>query len=243
MTRIEPHLHRSDWLEPHEACPCSECKELRGPEPYYDDGTAVIHHGDCRTILPTLKGDILITDPPFNVGKDYGTSTDDLATDEYVELMRLVAEHGPERQAWVTPNVHLPLFFELLGPEARLVVVRRGAKGPKRWGWYDQFDTILARGKPTRAESNLWDGIRLKGEGYFFREEHYDHPGYTPYALISKLVGLMAEPGQTVIDPFAGTGTTLVAAKSLGCRAHGIELDLKWCDVAAGRLAQEVLAA
>lgn len=215
------------------------------PTPYYNDGRALLYHGDCRDLLELacIDADVLITDPPFNVGKDYGASQDDLATDEYAALMRYVADYGPERQAWVTPNVRLPLFLELLGPEARPVIVRRGAQGPKRWGWYDQFDLLLVRGKPTRYESNLWDGIRLKGEGYFFREEHYDHPGYTPYALISKLVGLMAEPGQTIVDPFAGTGTTLVAAKSLGCRAHGMELEQRWCAIAASRLAQEVLAA
>jgi site-specific DNA-methyltransferase (adenine-specific) len=221
----------------------SDDREWGPPVPFYDDGRASLYLGDCREWLPRLTSDVLVTDPPFNVGKDYGASTDDLASDEYAELMRAVAELGPARQAWVTPTNRLTLFSQLLGPDARPVVVRRGAKGPKRWGWYDQFDMILVRGKPTRWESNLWDGIRLKGEGYFFREEHYDHPGYTPYALISKLVGLMAEPGQVVIDPFAGTGTTLVAAKSLGCHALGIELEQRWCDIASSRLCQEVLAA
>lgn len=208
---------------------------------WYSDKQVRLIHGDCRDHLAGIDADVLVTDPPFNVGKDYGASKDDLASDEYAALMRYVAEEGPERQAWVTPTNRLTLFSQLLGEDARPVVVRRGAKGPKRFGWYDQFDLILVRGKPTRWESNLWDGIRLKGEGYFFREEHYDHPGYTPYALISKLVGLMAEPGQTVVDPFAGTGTTLVAAKSLGCQAVGTELERRWCDIATSRLVQQVM--
>ncbi len=214
-----------------------------GMQPYYDDGVVTIYHGDCRAVLPTLRSpnDVLITDPPFNVGKNYGASDDSLASEEYAALMDLIATRGPQNQAWVTPTNRLLLFCEKLGHEARPVVVRRGAQGPKRWGWYDQFDMILVRGKPTRWESNLWDGIRLKGEGYFFREEHYDHPGYTPYAVISKLVGLMATPESVVWDPFVGTGTTLVAAKSLGARAVGIEIEERYCEIAAKRLAQEVL--
>jgi DNA modification methylase len=217
-----------------------------GPRPYYEDEFVTLYHGDARDILPTIPrypGDVLITDPPFNVGKDYGTSDDTLPTEEYEALMELVANVGPETQAWVTPTNRLELFCRKLGARARPVIVRRGAQGPKRWGWYDQFDMLLVRGKPTRWESNLWDGIRLKGEGYYFREEHYDHPGYTPYALISKLVGLMATSERTVWEPFAGTGTTLVAAKSLGAKAIGVEIDERWCDVAASRLAQGVLAA
>lgn len=209
------------------------------PTPYYADDTVTLYRGDCRERL--LDGDVLVTDPPFNVGKNYGASKDDLPTSEYADLMRWIAEDGPERQAWITPTNRLALFASLLGDDARPVVVRRGAQGPKRWGWYDQFDLILVRGRPLRWESNLWDGIRLKGEGYFFREEDYGHPGYTPYPLTARLVGLMAAPGETVVDPFAGTGTTLVAAKACGCFARGVEFGDEWCQIAARRLAQDVL--
>lgn len=223
----------------------AQSKLRRGtPAVFYEDEFVTLYCGDCRDVGADLgRADVLITDPPFNVGKDYGASDDSLPTEEYSALMRYLADNGPETQAWVTPTNRLTLFSEALGHDARPVVVRRGAQGPKRWGWYDQFDLLLVRGRPTRWESNLWDGIRLKGEGYFFREEHYDHPGYTPYALTSKLVGLMATPGQTIFEPFAGTGTTLVAAKSLGCKAVGVELDERWCRIAAQRLGQGVLHA
>lgn len=88
-----------------------------------------IYHGDCRDILPCVWPQVLITDPPFNVGKDYGTSKDDLATEEYECLMRLVAgPAAPEPQAWVTPTNRLALFSTLLA-SAYPVVVRRGAQG------------------------------------------------------------------------------------------------------------------
>lgn len=211
------------------------------PKPYYQDDSVTIYHGDCLDVLCYVAGDALVTDPPFNVGKDYGESTDDLSASMYESTMEMVSALGPYRQAWVVPTNRLALFARLLGDEARPVVIRRGAKGPKRWGWYDQFDMALVRGKPNEYVSNLWDNIRLKGEGYFFREESYGHPGYTPYAILARLTGLLTPAGGTVIDPFSGTGTTLVAAKSQGLRAVGIELDERWCEIAAERLCQSVM--
>jgi DNA modification methylase len=85
----------------------------------------------------------------------------------------------------------------------------------------------------------LWEDIRLKGEGYFFHEETYGHPGYTPYGICSRLIDLLGQDG--IIDPFCGTGTSLRAAKDRGIKAIGVELDEHWCEVAAKRMAQEVL--
>jgi site-specific DNA-methyltransferase (adenine-specific) len=215
--------------------------------PYYDDGTCVIYHGDCREVLPALRETdddttLIVTDPPFNVGKDYGDPLADAQNDrDYLAMMRLVHAEGAARQAWITPTKRLSLFASVLGPEARPVVVRRGAQGPKRWGWYDQFDLVLVLGEPNRYLSNLWDDIRLKGEGYFFHEDTYGHDGYTPYPLMARLVGLMLDEDRSVCDPFMGTGTTLVAAKAAGARGVGIELNERYCEIAAKRLAQEVL--
>jgi site-specific DNA-methyltransferase (adenine-specific) len=89
--------------------------------------------------------------------------------------------------------------------------------------------------------SDLWDGIRLKGEGYFFREETYGHPGYTPKPIMHRCVTLLSPEGGTVLDPFCGTGTTLRAAKDLGRKAIGIEIEERYCEIAAKRMAQTVM--
>ncbi len=212
------------------------------PKPYYQDEACAIYHGDCREVLPRLDltAATMVTDPPFNVGKDYGACSDSLPAHEYRELVAAVVACGSGREGWVAPKVRLPLFFELM-PDARLVIVKRGAHGPRRWGWYDQFDTLLVRGKPRYPFRNLWEDIRLKGEGYFFREHDYGHPGYTPYPLLARLVDLLSEPGGLVAEPFCGSGTTLLAAKNLGRKAIGIEIEERYCEIAAKRLAQEVL--
>lgn len=67
-----------------------------------------------------------------------------------------------------------------------------------------------------------------------------DHPCPKPLNLYLWLVGQCSEPGQLIIDPFAGSGTTLLAAKQLNRRAIGIEIEEKYCEIAAKRLSQEV---
>lgn len=208
--------------------------------PYYADDHVTLYHGDCREVAAHVGPvEVVVTDPPFNVGKDYGTTRDDMDPAEYEAMLAAVAG-ACERQAWVTPTNRLSMFSRVLGDAALPVVVVRGAQGPKRWGWFDQFDIVLVRGKPSRYVSNLWSDIRLKGEGYFFREDDFGHPGYTPMPLMARLVGLLSTSGP-VLDPFAGTGTTLIAAKRAGIRSIGVEVDERYCEVAANRLRQEVL--
>lgn len=70
-----------------------------------------------------------------------------------------------------------------------------------------------------------------------------DHPCPKPLPLMRELVELFTDPGETILDPFAGSGTTLVAAKQLGRKAIGIELNEEWCQVAVDRLTVGLQAA
>jgi site-specific DNA-methyltransferase (adenine-specific) len=210
--------------------------------PYYEHEGITIYNADCRDILPYLDPvDLVLTDPPYNCGKDYGTFKDNLSEADYQDFMEHVAHFSralATNQFWVAPRYQVPFFFKIL-PGSHLVVIRRGAMGPYRGGWSDQFEIALAVGKPSRPEKDLWDDIRLKGEGYFFREETYEHPGYTPYPIMARAAELLSI--ESLCDPFSGTGTSLVAAKQLGRKAIGIEIEEKYCEIAVKRLAQEVL--
>lgn len=211
-------------------------------KPYYEENGITIYHGDCRDILPNLpKVDLVLTDPPYNCGKDYGTYKDNLPAEEYKEFMKVVVGFCRDiatNQFWVAPRYQLPMWSELIS-DYHLIVVRRAAMGPFRGGWSDQFEICLSVGKPRRCVSDLWDTIRLKGEGYFFREETFNHPGYTPYPIMSKAIDLLSD--DIICDPFCGTGTSLVAAKNLGRKAIGIEISEEYCRIAVQRLAQGVL--
>ncbi len=200
-------------------------------------GDCTLYCGDCLEVLPMLdRVDAVITDPPYNVGKDYGTHNDAMTEEEYGEwsLARVNACLTlADNQFWVAPRYKMALWLNLL-PKSHMVVIRRGAAGPYRQGWSDQFETALAIGKPAKAYSDLWSDIRLKGEGYFFREDSFGHPGYTPYPIMARAVSLLAP--ESACDPFMGTGTTGIACVKLGRKFTGIELDPEWFDKACKRI-------
>lgn len=215
-------------------------------KPYFQDDAVTIYHGDCREILPQLteKVDLVLTDPPYNAGKDYGEGSNDkmVPTEYEVWCSECVAAALPkaDNQFWVAPRYQLALWLSLL-PKSHLIVIPRGAGGPFRGGWSDQFEIALAIGKPLRCMPDLWKGIRLKGEGYFFREETYGHPGYTPKPIFDRAITLLSAVSTVVLDPFCGTGTSLRAAKDLGRKAIGIEIEERYCEIAAKRMSQSVL--
>ncbi len=220
-------------------------------KPYYDEDGITIYHADCRDVLSDLpQAAAVVTDPPYNVGKDYGGHDDAMATADYEHWVSAVTKKcigAATRQFWLIPPLKLNLWLTHL-PNAHVIVITRGAVGPVRGqrgpghpGWQDQYQLALSIGRPVVNSPNLWDGIRLKGEGYFFREYTYNHPGYTPYPIMRKAVELLSECGDVIVEPFSGTGTTLRAAKDTGRKAIGIEINERYCEIAAKRLAQRCL--
>ena len=208
--------------------------------PYYEQDGITLYHGDCRDVLPALSAvDVVVTDPPYNVGKDYGVASDDLDADEYAAFMSAVVAECRRLtgyQAWVAPRYKMAVWWSLL-PEAHEIVIPMRAGNAIRQGWSSKFSTVLAIGKPLDGHpDDLWEGIRHRGEGYYFREDTYEHPGYTPEPIMRRAIETMSRPGALVLDPFVGTGTTLCAAKSLGRRAIGIEINEDYCRIAVERL-------
>jgi DNA modification methylase len=200
-------------------------------------GDATLIHADCRDVLPTtdaLGG--LVTDPPFNVGKDYGVHNDSMPEPEYLawigDILKMCARITS--QQWVVvPTSKLRLFWEML-PTAELVIVPMSAGYAVRSGWTQKWAGLLVAGNPPKNPWNLWEGIRHRGEGYFFREETYGHPGYTPQAIMTRAVKTSAL--DSILDPFMGTGTSGVAAIENGCKFVGIEINRKYFDIACERI-------
>jgi len=216
------------------------------PTPYYQDDAVTIYHAGCRDILPRLEPgsiDLVLTDPPYNAGKDYGAASDALPDDEYACLMREVVRMAlllSHNQFWVAPRYQALLWLGLL-PGSHEIVIPMTAGYAVRQGWASKFTTALAIGTPRYHAPDLWEGIRHRGEGYFFREDTHGHPGYTPYPIMARAIDLLCPEGGVVLDPFMGSGTTLRAAKDLGRKAIGIEIEERYCEIAAKRMAQSVL--
>ncbi len=192
---------------------------------------------DCRDILPGLSAiDAVVTDPPFNVGKDYGVHKDAMPDAEYFEWMEFIL--GECRRIalqnwWVIPTSKMLAFWKMM-PSAQQVVIPMAAGYAVRNGWTQKFSSMLVEGKPLKNPWNLWDGIRHRGEGYFFRENTFGHPGYTPFPIMSRAI--VSSGAMSVLDPFCGTGTTGVAAVEAGCEFTGIELNPEYFDLACSRI-------
>jgi len=216
---------------------------------YYQDSYCTIYHGDCREVLPEVGDvDLVLTDPPYGVGKLVGgiskarnknhyASHDD--TEEFVEtvvvpviitciekVQRVVLTPG-SRCMWLYPR-----------PYCTGVFYYPAGAGMSRWG-FNCWQPILFYGKDPYGGTLGKHNARRSTEA---SDKSIDHPCPKPIGDWKWLLDRASKEGETILDPFMGSGTTLRAAKDLQRHAIGIELEEKYCEIAAKRLAQEVLA-
>lgn len=214
--------------------------------PYYTDDMVTLYHGDCREVTEWLTADVLVTDPPYGVDWTanaitwYGMKGErapvvrvDGDRDTVVRDTVLAAWGGRPAVVFGSwriprpPNVRHLLIWHKLGRNP----------GPLSTPWFSAHEEIYVLG----------DGFRGKPEQSVYRttENRAQAPGIDGHPT-PKPVGLMERllakcPPGVVADPCAGSGSTLVAAKQLGRRAVGVELDERYCEAAAKRLCQDVL--
>lgn len=218
--------------------------------PYYQDDLVTIYHGDARDWRDVGLFDVVVTDPPYGVGfqgkntkhtkrhdSGYGSieDTPTYVDDVVVPIVASLVADG--RRAVLTPG--LRSMFRYPQPAAVGTIFYPSGAGMGPWGFtcsqpifYYGKDPYLAAGMGSRPDSfSSTESV----------DEHNPHPCPKPIGTMRWLVVKASLPGETILDPFAGSGTTLVAAKELGRRAIGIELDERWCEWAAIRCSQEVL--
>lgn len=228
-----------------------------GIEPYYEDDAVTIYHGDCREILPALEADVVITDPPYGIGLVTKTSDfrDSAAFDRGQSLQASVLyDDDPDRIRALIAAMFPPLLerisralvfagprmlFAYPEPAAMGGVFMPNGAGRCSWG-FQCVHPILYYGK----DPFLVDGKGGRPNGFRDEQpnrEEIDHPCPKPLKWMRWAVERSSRPGEMVVDPFMGSGTTLRAAKDFGRKAIGIELEEKYCEIAAKRMGQEVL--
>lgn len=211
-------------------------------EPYYADDLVTLYHGDCLELTEWLAADVLVTDPPYGMSYDSGRVSGrsrPIANDATPEVRdRVLGLWGSRPWAafgtWRVPR-----------PEATgqvLVWDKTDGVGPGMGDLTSAFGTshedIYLGGRWGKQKVRRGSVIRTS-RGMSSLVGAIGHPTPKPVDLMQTLI-LAAPPG-VIADPFAGSGSTLVAAKALGRRAIGVELEERYCEIAARRLAQDAL--
>lgn len=234
---------------------------MKAPTPYYDEGGITLYLGDCLRLLPRLDlgiNGMCITDPPYNARKNYGPATND---------NRL----WPDWVRWLNKRFgrweeSCPETLMFLSQTAYRHYVRHSRRD-MYWSaiWHKPLSmAVCAAPFMPHWEHICYFGERKKGQvrhadGTFVKhsapgwgsdvftanieigKDRFGHPTPKPMKLMREIVGRVAGDVEFILDPFAGSGTTLRAAKDLGVRAIGIEIDERHCAQAVRRLQQGVL--
>jgi len=209
--------------------------------PYYQDDAVTIYHGDCREILPTLDSvDLVLTDPPYGMkyqpDKSHPTNTR-RSTREWEPIYGDDSPFGPA--PWLVFSAAILwganwYSSRLPASGGWLVFNKRGDGMPSTNDFGDcELAWTNVMGAP-RLFSHMWHG------GARSYSEPVLHPSQKPVALMRWCLGFVPHATMT-LDPFMGSGTTLRAAKDLGRKAIGIEIEEHYCEIAADRMAQMVL--
>ena len=225
-------------------------------KPYYEHGGIQIFHGDCRDILPCLPrrwATVVITDPPFSVPVKYHDSEGNHArgwgdlivmepffSQVFKGLREAVADSG---QVYICcDGITYPVFFKAsysLWPRSHMIVWYKPT-GRRGNGWKHSHELVLHLATPFTEYSEAFnqDVIGIMPVRTLDRE----HPAEKPGELWDFL--LEAAPDKKAVrllDPFMGSGETMMRAKQIEGQAIGIEIEERYCEIAAKRLAQEVM--
>lgn len=209
--------------------------------PYYEESGITIYHGDCREILPSLpKVDLVLTDPPYGIGYGGGWGTKTIHTKQHVKTEKIKGDDQPFNPSLWLNFEHVAMFgaqhyYDRLPSGGTLHVWdKRGEYLPFYTADCDMI--WINRKEVGRIFRCVWRGLCRETE----HDQRIEHPTQKPMRVMRWLLEMFPDADVT-LDPFMGSGTTLRAAKDLGRKAIGIEIEERYCEIAANRLRQEVL--
>lgn len=206
-------------------------------KPYYSEKGITIYCGDCTELGFSTDFDLLVTDPPY--GMKFQSNY------RIIKHGEIAGDDALPKDAlchWITLAKRAAYVFcrwdnipEFSGQTSVLAWVKNNwSMGDLQHEHGRQWEAIMFYAKD-RHEFNK----RIPDVLFDDRTGNDLHPTQKPVSLIKKLIE--CNVGDLIVDPFMGSGTTLRAAKDLGRRAIGIEIEEKYCEIAAKRLSQEVL--
>ena len=203
---------------------------------YYQDESVTLYHGDCREVTAWLEADVLVTDPPYGMAYASGWPASwprSVANDATAEVRDAIIAAWGARPALVFGTWRVPKPMGV----AQTLIWDKGddpGMGDLSFPWGSFWEEVYAFGSgfTGKRQNGILRGWRCPKSGRA-------PPTPKPLGLMGHLID-RCPPG-TIADPFAGSGSTLVAAKQLGRHAIGVELEERYCEVIARRLSQGVL--
>jgi hypothetical protein len=215
-------------------------------KPYFEFGGISIYHGDCREILPQLgRFDLLCCDPPYGIKRDKGMGGQGYDGFGKCEKRNPRAYEGD----WDAEAPSREMLAAIIGAADRSIIwggnyFAANLPPSTKWLVWDKCQTMPSFSDAELAWTNLSGTatkmFRLNGSGLMAVEQDRWHPTQKPLALMKWCLTFFPL-AKSVLDPFMGSGTTLRAAKDAGLTAVGIEREEKYCEIAAKRMAQEVM--
>lgn len=224
-------------------------------EPYYEDDFVTLYHGDCLEVMPLLGQsiDVILTDPPFFMPATHYSSR--------TQWQRSWGDTGILASFW---KQVLDVAIPTMKPEGHFISFCDGASYPVFYPeTYRRFDSIsslvwnkgrIGMGSPWRNQHELMIAARWKGSHRSDDRGQADvfthapvtssrrlHPVDKPVELLAQILSPITPPSGIVLDPFAGGGSTLLAATQSGFKSFGIESEERYCEIIAKRCAQNVL--
>lgn len=218
--------------------------------PYYEDDLVTLYHGDCREITAWLDADVLVTDPPYGIG----WKGSKWKTARVHEGIQNDADTGCRDQALAEWGSKPALVFSdfLKPPPGRIRSTLVYQKPPDAGfmgqgiGWRRDWEPIYALGDWAKSNEKRSAVLRTSAPSVvsviaqrYPGDTGGGHPHSKPIDVMEQLI--MACPPGVIADPFAGSGSTLRAAANLGRKAIGVEVDERYCEIAAKRLDQYAL--
>jgi site-specific DNA-methyltransferase (adenine-specific) len=210
---------------------------------YYEDESVRLFHGDCLTELEWLSADVLVTDPPYGVAWKSGQFSRakvpvevEIAADDSPAVRDAALAAWGKRPALVFGSWHVP---RPVGVTNRLIWHKAATKpGMRTQAWIAADEEIyqIGTGFGGKPVQNVYSTNESR-DGKYGEVARTGHPTPKPVGLMERLIEKC--PAGTIADPFAGSGSTLLAARNLGRKAIGVELEERYCEYIVSQLSQQ----